>query len=322
MRASHWVQAGIGFQNTVFRMGSILRYPYFDLHPGDRLVAARGTFIRGYVSQVCDPDIQRKCEELGVLSGVLSTPARSMGEEQEREVEREHHVERPPRVESAAQNLHEDIRAFLKTGRIPVGSSAFIPALSSLADTTAEFHGHDRWAHNVLVTRDFARTKADHYLRSVNWIPDEVNALLPDIRRSNAIYLCIYTPRTTKTMQPCDDLQLYCVPSTPPLTPSEPLICQLNLFAGQLNSDMYLRTCRFLELNAPNLGNKDLIADSDGFISKENRPATRALCSFKQSQLPALKQLFGMRRKGIGYLPTHLGKMLNGRILTEEDCLD
>jgi hypothetical protein len=29
-----------------------------------------------------------------------------------------------------------------------------------------------------------------------------------------------------------------------------------------------------------------------------------------------------MRRKGMGYLPTHLGKMLNGRILTDDDFLD
>ncbi|KAG2148938.1 hypothetical protein DEU56DRAFT_782978 [Suillus clintonianus] len=67
---------------------------------------------------------------------------------------------------------------------------------------------------------------------------------------------------------------------------------------------MYLRTCSFLGLNAPDLGNEELIADSDGFISEENRPSARASCSFKQSQLPPL------------------GKMLNGRILTEEDFID
>ncbi|KAG1750378.1 uncharacterized protein EDB91DRAFT_1303342 [Suillus paluster] len=293
----------------------------------------------------------RKCKEPGVLSGVLSTRAGSMDEEQEREVvhkvQTEHHPERPSRVESAAQSLHVDVHVFLKTSRIPVGSSAFIPVLSSLVDTTAEFHEHKRWEHNILVTCDFARTvgtlsaiqEADHYLRPVNWIvssniecpvlvvmsPNKVNALLPDICRSNAIHLCIYTPRTTKTMQPCDDLRLYCVPSTPPLTSSEPLIFQLNLFAGQLyffNYDMYLRTCNFLGLKAPDLGDVDLIADSDGFISEENRPAARASCSFKRSQLSALKELFGMRRKGMGYLLTHLGKMLNGRILTGEDFLD
>jgi hypothetical protein len=123
-------------------------------------------------------------------------------------------------------------------------------------------------------------------------------------------------------MQTCGDLQLYSVPSTPQLTSLELLICQLNLFAGQLyfsNYETYLRTCIFLGLNGPDLGDEDLVVDSDGFIREENRPAARASCSFNRSQLLPLKELFGLRRKGMRYLPTHLGKMLNGRILTEED---
>jgi len=182
--------------------------------------------------------------------------------------------------------------------------------------------------------------KADDYLRPVNWVlssnvgqspllvvlsPNEVNTLLPAIRRSDVVHLCIYTPRTTKTMQACDNLRLYCVPSTPQLASLEPLICQLNLFAGQLyfsSYEKYLHACGFLGLNAPDLGDEDLIADSDGFVREENRPSARASCSFKSSQLPPLKELFGMRRKGMGYLPTHLGKVFNGRILTEEDFFD
>ncbi|KAG1816756.1 uncharacterized protein BJ212DRAFT_1250413, partial [Suillus subaureus] len=198
----------------------------------------------------------------------------------------------------------------------------------------------------VLVTHDFARTvgtlssfqNANDYLRPVNWVissnvghspllvvlsPNEVNTLPPVIRRSNAVHLCIYTPRTTKTMQACDNLRLYCVPSTPQLAPLEPLICQLNLFAAQLyfsSYEKYIHACGFLGLNAPDLGDEDLMVDSDGFV-RENRPSRRASCLFESSQLPRLKELFGMRKKGMGYLPTHLGKMFNSRILTEEDFL-
>ncbi|KAG2078525.1 hypothetical protein BDR04DRAFT_1086936 [Suillus decipiens] len=294
------------------------------------------------VPQVFDPVVQRKCEELGILSA----PERRMDEEQEREVihevERERQVERPPKVEPAAQNVHVHVHQFVKSGQIAADSPAFIQVLSSLVGTSAEFDERDQWAQNILVTRDFARTVGtisgiDDYLRPVNWIvfsdagvlvvmsPNEVDTLLPDIRNSNIVHLCVYTPRTTNTMKPCDDLQLYRVPSALHLTPSEPLICQLNLFAGQLyfsSYEMYLRTCNFLGLNAPDLGDKDLIADSDGFIREENRPPARVSCSFKRSQLLPLKELFGMRRKGMGYSPTHLGRMLNGRILTEGDFLD
>ncbi|KAG1837163.1 hypothetical protein DFJ58DRAFT_863227 [Suillus subalutaceus] len=299
------------------------------------------------VSQVFDPDIQEKCEELGILSA----PERRMDEEQEREVihevERERQVERPPKVKPAAQSVHVDVRQFVESGQIVADSPAFIQVLSSLVDTTAEFDERDQWAHNILVTRDFARTvgtipgiqEVDDYLRPVNWIvssdvghptlvvmsPNEVDVLLPDIRTSKVVHLCIYTPRIIQTMQACDNLRLYCVPSAPRLTPSEPLICQLNLFAAQLyfsNYNTYLQTCSFLGLNAPDLGGEDLVVDSDGFIEMHNRPSARASCMFERSQLPPLKKLFGMRRKGMGYLPTHLGKMLNGRILTEKDFVN
>lgn len=354
MRTFHWVEQGSDFSARYSAWTHFSRAPTASsstlrtawLQPEERsledMYVPRSPL---QVSHICDADIRSKCEELGVLTG----PDRSMDEEQEREVvhevERERQVQRPHKVQPATQELHAHVRQFVKTGRIPIGSPAFIPALSSLVNTTAEFHEGNRWAHNVLVTRDFARTvgtilttqKADEYLRPVNWIvlsdvgvlvvmsPHEVDALLPDIRNSNVVQLCVYTPRTTNTMKACDDLRLYRVPSTPHPTPVEPLIYQLNLFAGQLyfsSYEMYLRTCNFLGLNAPDLEDEDLIADSDGFIREENRSSARALCPFKRSQLPPLKKLFGMRRKGMGYVPTHLGKMFNGRILTEGDFLD
>ncbi|KAG1894551.1 uncharacterized protein F5891DRAFT_714827 [Suillus fuscotomentosus] len=354
MRAFHWVRQGSDFNarhsawtqfsHAPTTSSSTLKAAW--LQPEERsledMYAPRSPL---QVSHICDADIRSKCEELGVLTG----PERSMDEEQEREVvhevEREREVQRPSKVQPAAQDLHAHVRQFVKTGRVPKGSPVFIPALSSLVNTTAKFHEDHHWARNILVTRDFARTvgttlttqKVDEYLRPVNWIvlsdvgvlvvmsPHEVDVLLPDIRNSNAVQLCLYTPRTTRTMKACDDLRLYRVPSTPYLTPSELQICQLNLFAGQLyfsSYEIYLHTCNFLGLNALDLVDEDLIADSDGFIRKENRSSARALCLFKRSQLPPLKELFGMRRKGMGYLPTHLGKMFNGRILTKGDFLD
>ncbi|KAG1849516.1 hypothetical protein F4604DRAFT_1971218 [Suillus subluteus] len=247
MRAFHWGQQGSNFNTRHSAWTQFSRAPATSisiletawLQPEERsledMYAPRGP---SQVLPVCDAGIRRKCEELGVQIG----PERSMDEEQEREVvheiEKERQVQRPPKVKAAAQDLHVHVRRFIKTGRIPTGSPAFIPALSSLVNTTAEFHERDQWAHDVLVTRDFARTvgtmqKADEYLRPVNWIvisdvgllvimsPNEVDILLPDIRNSNVVHLCVYTPRTTNTMKACDDLQLYRVPSTSHLTPSE-----------------------------------------------------------------------------------------------------
>ncbi|KAG2341478.1 hypothetical protein BDR05DRAFT_1001591 [Suillus weaverae] len=355
MRALSWVQQGSDFNTrhsawTQFSHApttSISTLQTAWLQPEERsLEELYAPCSSSEVSQGFDPVIQEKCVELGILSA----PKRSMDEEQEREVihevERERQVERPLKVEPATQDVHVHVRQFVKSGRIAADSPAFIQALYSLVDTTADFDERDHWAHSVLVTRDFARTvgtasgtqKVDDYLRPVNWVvssnvghpmlvvmsPSEVDALLPDIRKSKVVHLCIYTPRTMQTMQACDNLRLYCVPSAPRLTLSDPLICQLNLFAAQLyfsDYNTYLQTCSFLGLNAPDLEGEDLVADNDGFIEMDNRPSARASCMFKRSQLPPLKRLFGMRRKGMGYLPTHLGKMLNGRILTEKDFL-
>ncbi|KAG1740597.1 hypothetical protein EDB19DRAFT_1828418 [Suillus lakei] len=325
MRASHWVQQGSDF-NTRHSA-----WTQFSRAPATSISTLETSWLQPEERSLQDmyPRFATQAFEGSARnSDFLLASARSMDEEQEREVV--HEIEKE--LDSS------------RPGQIPKGSPAFIPVPSCLINTTAAFHECDQWAQNVLVTHDFARTvetlaaqKMDDYLRPVNWVissdagcspilvvvsPNEVNTLLPVIRRSNVVRLCIYTPRSTKTMQACDDLRLYCVPSTPRLAPSEPLICQLNLFAGQLyfsSYNMYLHACGFLGLNAPDLGDEDMIVDSDGFIGEENRPSARASCSFKRSQLPPLKELIGMRRKGMGYLPTHLGKMLNGRILTEED---
>ena len=352
-RASHWIQQGLDFKTRHSAWNELSSSPASIsalktawLQPEERTLEDMYAPCNSpQALRIFDPEIQKKREELGVSS----TSERRMDEEQEREVvhevERERQVERPAKVEPASHALHAHVRRFVETGRIPVGSPAFLQVLSSLVSTTIAFPERSKWAQNVLVTSDFARTvstvhKANEYLRPVNWVvasniglwpvlvvmsPDEVNTLLPSIRRSNVVHLCVYTPRTIKTMQACDDLRFYSVPSRPQLTPLEPLLCQLNLFAGQLyfsNFEMYLRTLRFLGLNGPDIVDGDLVVDSDGFIRKNNRRAARASCPFKQSQLLPLKELFGMRRKGMGYLPTHLGKMLNGRILTKDDFLD
>ncbi|KAG1816742.1 uncharacterized protein BJ212DRAFT_1576933 [Suillus subaureus] len=278
MRAFHWVQQGLDFSTRHSAWTQFSRSPTTStstletawLQPEERsledMYAPRGP---SQISHVCNADIRRKCGELGVLMG----PERSMDEEQEREVvhevEKERQVQRPPKVVPAVQDLHADVRRFVKTGRIPTGSPAFIPALSTLVCTTAGFYEGDQKRVNTC--------------GPVNWIvssdvgvlvvmsPNEVDILLPDIRNSHVVHLCVYTPRTTNTMKACDDLQLYCVPSTPHLTPSKPLICQLNLFAGQLyfsSYEMYLHTCNFLGLNAPDLGDEYFIAESDGFIRR------------------------------------------------------
>ena len=200
----------------------------------------------------------------------------------------------------------------------------------------------------MLVTTDFERTvepskNVDGYLRPVQWIasghraekevlvvlsPHEANHLLTDIRSSHSIHLHLYTPRVLKSMKPCDDLALYSIPSVPAgwIAPSL-LMDQLNVFAGQLYlKDMktYTRLCRFLCVYTRDLeGEEGIEVGYNGFISPENRPAhLQTTRSFENSPLLSVKALVGIRRKGMQFSLTHMGKLLDGRLLSEDDFRD
>ncbi|KAG1873801.1 hypothetical protein F4604DRAFT_1765091 [Suillus subluteus] len=296
-----------------------------------------------------DEDLLERCSSLGL--GI--SPDNRLDEEQEREVvheiERESEVERPPPVLAAPHSIDEDVRFFIRTGTIPDGSHAFTAIFDTLTPTSAAFSERQPWSRDVFASRDFATTvlteeKTDSYTRPVNWIlsstaspgaqvlviisPFEVNVLLPDIRASKRVHLHAYTPRVIKMMKSCDDLRLYITPSIPARwMPDDALIRQLNVFAGQLyfpHQRAYVKLCRLLGIYTADLKYQGTFEiQSDGFIKPEHRPrAANSLDTFQQSPIPMLKALFGIRRKGMGYLPTHIGKLLSARRLTGEDFED
>ena len=295
-------------------------------------------------------DIRRRCTDLGVSSFGRGL---SMDEEQEREViheaERERQVERPPKVPPAIHSMHQDVVAFVKTGIIPPNSKAFRSAFKSLDKTSAGTHTtHEAhiWSSCILVTTDFENAVnsskgVGDYLRPVQWVvsgkgaqkqvfvvlsPYEANRMIRDIRSSNHVHLHLYTPRVFKSMKPCDDLGLYSVPAVRTGWTAPPLLMdQLNMFAGQLylkDYKTYIRLCRFLCVYARDLeGDQGIETGSDGFIAPRNRPKRlqAGAHTFQTSPLDSLKVLVGLRRKGLHFAPTHVGKLLDGRVLSEND---
>jgi hypothetical protein len=129
-------------------------------------------------------------------------------------------------------------------------------------------------------------------------------------------------------MKSCDDLRLYITPSiSARWIPDDALIRQLNVFAGQLyfpHQRAYVKLCRLLGIYTADLKYQGTFEiQSDGFIKPEHRPrAANSLNTFQQSPIPMLKALFSIRRKGMGYLSTHIGKLLDARWLTVEDFED
>ncbi|KAI6011417.1 hypothetical protein EDC04DRAFT_3145760 [Pisolithus marmoratus] len=301
-------------------------------------------------SSLSIPEIDQRCQLLGVSSSTNS----HMSEEQEREIiheiEHETQVERPPPATPAVHRVSADVRNFVRTGMVTPRSTAFILLFDSFRGATSLPQENNVWSRHIFATSDYCtvvqgRTQVDvdEYSRPVNWIlssrssghptlvilsPFEVNELLPEIRHSKCVYLHVYTPRTQARIRSCDDLRLYTIPSVPSdWSAPTSLVDQVNLFAGQLylrNYDTYIRLCRFLCIYADDLASeRELKVESDGFIAPAHRPLNARLTgSFQKSPLAFLKHVFNLRRRGMNFAVTHMGRILNGRLLKEEDFKD
>ncbi|KAH7882707.1 hypothetical protein F5I97DRAFT_1931318 [Phlebopus sp. FC_14] len=354
-RASHWVQQGIDHSSRYRAWSTFCQHDTNPTQLASAWLQPEAKSLEELYSPrysnasaaLTVPEIQQRCARLGIKPLADCR----MDEEQEREViheiERERQVERPPKVEAAIHKIDKDVIHFVRVGSIPGGSTAFVPIFHSLRHTSAAFAESHVWTQRIFATADFCKTvvvsqgKADDYLRPVNWIlstrnqrpvwvvlsPFEVNALLPQIRESKTVHLHMYTARTSKSMKPCDDLKLYIIP---PLATgwSVPvaLMDQLNVFAGQLylrDYATYIRLCRFLCIYSKDVEHQDVEVQSDGFIAPRYREVQMQMNpSFQRTPMRALKNLVSLRRKGMRYEPTHMGKMLDGRLLTEEDFRD
>ena len=356
-RAPHWVQQGMDHTSRYAAWTSFCQDKLFSeelsgqwLQPeAKRLEDLYGPHKTSSSSMLAAPDICQRCSELGVSS----LRDVSMDEEQEREVtheaEHERQVERPPKVPSVTPSSHQAILDFIKTGVVPTNTEDFCPAFETLYVTSAAAANEAHiWSPCILATMDFQKAvsssgKSDGYLRPVQWVvsgkradkdalvimsPYEVNYFLQDIKSSGNVHLHLYTPRITRSMKPCDGLALYSIPAVPTgWTSPSSLMDQLNVFAGQLylkDYETYIRLCRFLWVYARDLQDEEGIeVGRDGFISPNNRPRhLQSVDTFQTTPLDLLRNLMGFRRKGMRFAPTHMGKLLDGRLLSEDDFDD
>lgn len=256
----------------------------------------------------CLTQIVDRCSRFDCLtSGSIRA---SLHEEQERElspeIEQEREVQRPPPAEPLKHEIHPDVRTFIRTGTVPSGSAAFVPAFRVLKDTTvAALFDVDRFPSDLLVTRDFARTvklprphgdgtALDAFQRPVQWVltstksgttaahivvlsPFEAQNLMPVLRSgppASKVELHLYAPRSSLAFWSLDGLDLYTVPAArhKAVLP-HPLRLQLNLFAGQLYMDCfgdYKMACDYLCLawqKPSSPSSIPLIIRADGFIA-------------------------------------------------------
>lgn len=298
-------------------------------------------------------DIRFRVQEFGNPSTLDGSIAEEVEIEliHEEEVERE--VEKPPAAEPAEHNIHHDVKRLVLTGIISGVQRSFLPIGQALARTSLKLpKGHASVFGHILVTRDFYMTiklttqhkgAMDQFLRPVEWLltktdpassaviaisPHEANELLPDIRKSQHVRLHIFAPCTNLFVQSLDDLQFFVV-SNHPAAYSLPhhLALGLNFFAGTLylrDYKTYKDVCAALRLwfdPLPVHLEKPENINSQCFVCSPNARQELQLTSpgFEEYPLLFLRKLLVLRRNGRSLGPSHMGKILFGQKLSEED---
>ena len=301
--------------------------------------------------------IQDRCNEYGVGSTHDAKMREEQEREVSQEKEEERQIERPPSAVPSTHTLHEDVQTFVSTGSIPRYIKGIISASRCLSQTTLKHFVNRLGAaafSNIWVTEDFARTiqmpagnilstnDLDDFLRPVQWVlssrmqrhlvilsPFEANALIDQIRESPFVTLHVYAPRTSRNMRSFEDLRSFMIPhreNAPVILSS--VINELNLFAGQLyfeSKAAYEETCQMLGLylrDPPeNVKLPPKAIDATGFV---RNPSTRQALGiqhvqFAENPVAFFRKLTGLRRKGQGFLPTHLGQMLHSRDIPDDE---
>ena len=301
----------------------------------------QGSELQQQVKDV--PSLQERME----LLTVTKLTEIGMDEEQEREVnneaEQERQVERPPKAEPIKHTTHQEIVSFVLTGSIPPNSTNILPLLAPTGIDKALDSSPD-WSPSPRSTLDFATTTEcvseeplTDYLRPVNWVvssgfgkdsvaivisPYEANELLPQIRKSDKVRLHIYVPKVTASMRSFSDLTFHTIsklPSTIAWTCPSHIRTELNLFAGQLYFDSkeeYDSVCVLFALRMGHLAAREI--DADGFVHPENRTGKRS-SPLSVSAIATFKKLMNLRRKGMGYDKTQVGRVLDARPLKDSD---
>jgi hypothetical protein len=276
------------------------------------------------------------------------------------EVERQRQIERPTQMQPALPTVNADLRDFVRTGLLGPRLAQLAKLLSAIRLPEGEYGAP--WSTNLLATQDFftpvvgsRRANTTTYGRPVWWIlssrhsdalivlsPHEANLLLPLIRQSQAVHLHVYTPKVIQGMRSFSDLRFYTVPPLPPnwTPPTCGIRSQLSLFSGQLYFDSYqeyFELCAFLGAaspESPRLYKRELVPRrSDGFVWPRHRPKIlnrelqAALSnfggrSFHFGIISSLKAHVSLRRSGMDFTRTHVGRLLHGRQLSEDDFAD
>lgn len=187
-----WVKQGIGYQKRLKAYDGVeQRFPEGLLEQESKSLEEHYGFASADGESIdC---IRRHAEATGDLKRILEKcqefemtefGGATMQEEQERELAHEVECERenevPPKVDPVEPRLSDEVRQFIKSGRLrqainQQSSTDIIPAFSVIERTSANTHWQrNAFSSRLLATSDFcdviATGRTDDFLRPVNWI--------------------------------------------------------------------------------------------------------------------------------------------------------
>jgi hypothetical protein len=276
----------------------------------------------------------------------------------EKEVERE--AQKPLTATPLPHQLHPDVQMFVKTGAIPINSAGILSLSHAFQHVSLQLpKGFAAAFANLFVTADFSRTvqvsnrlykgDMDSYLRPVEWVaafrqgnslvfvllsPFEANELLPLFRKSTKVILHLFSPRSSLLMRSLENLDRFTVPTLGPnalsLTYRGTVLQQLDLFSGTLyfrNKATYKAICSMLRLyfDIPPVHIAEAGSiNADGFVmTVQDREELGLTCAgFEENPTHFFRQFISFRRHGRDSLPSHIGHILRGIGLDEEDFME
>ncbi|PQE34116.1 p-loop containing nucleoside triphosphate hydrolase protein [Rutstroemia sp. NJR-2017a WRK4] len=320
----------------------IREQPTFDIQPGpmDDL---------SYMQE--REAICQKCHEFDLTSMEQADFYAEQERELQPETEREYQVERTHIVPACSHEIHPAVQRLVKEGILDIQSDAFIPAFATLANTSAgKLYGGSVCSENLLVTKDFAQTvwvsqdqPLDLYLKPVEWVITvdfwstiycviisafEAQEFLPDIGKQEYVVLHAYRPRMSPSMPKTNGIASFSIPELPPSWTRPEITLQLNLFAGQTylsTYEEYVEVCQFLGL-CYQVTPTGVQVERDNFVLPSSReafdPRMQEVCPFDESPVEYMKMIITIRRKGMNFESSHMGKILNGDLLTRKDFED
>ncbi|KAF2832658.1 hypothetical protein CC86DRAFT_92549 [Ophiobolus disseminans] len=260
--------------------------------------------------------------------------------EQEREMEIElecvREVQLPVHFEALEINrLHDDIKHFATTGKIPAGSDAFTPMLCVLQKTALGLKHGTITAANIparlYVSTQFTRTVQvsepnDNFLRPCHWVlwsriaengllvsPEEASLLIPILRDRSRFdiptcHLIVYAAPITRHMLQFNSLEYYAIPRLPPTFKAPTwLKVELGIFAGRLyfEWDEYETIMSYLGMQMSQKDRGEYVP-SGGWDAFSSKP------------LAFLHDWLAIRRKGLDFEHTPMGFITTGKPLSAE----